>query len=56
MTPMPSSTSTSEPAPADSSSQSNLIGKCAGTEFGCCSDGKTHAIALQCKGETSPVI
>ena len=55
MVPMPSSTSSSEPAPM-SSTQSKLIGGCAGTEFGCCSDGKTVAIAKQCKGETSPVI
>jgi len=38
------------------SSESKLIGGCAGTEFGCCSDGKTYAIAPKCKGETSPVI
>ena len=47
MTPMSSSTSSSEPAPT--SSQSNLIGGCAGSEFGCCSDGKTYAIAKPCK-------
>jgi hypothetical protein len=46
MTPMASSSS--EPAPS-SSSQSNLIGACAGSEFGCCSDGKTYAIAKPCK-------
>jgi hypothetical protein len=39
MTLMPSS----EPAAA-----SNLIGGCAGSEFGCCSDGTTYAIAKPC--------
>jgi len=47
MTPMSSSTSSSDPAPT--SSQSNLIGGCAGSEYGCCSDGKTYAIAKPCK-------
>jgi len=58
MVPVPnsSSTSSSEPAPAESSSsQSKLYGACAGTQFGCCSDGKTYAIAKPCKGETSPI-
>lgn len=55
MVPMPSSSSSSEPA-VISSIESKLIGGCAGTKFGCCSDGKTYAIAKQCKGETSPVI
>jgi hypothetical protein len=45
MTPMASGSS--EPAPT--SSQSNLIGGCAGSEYGCCSDGKTYAIAKPCK-------
>jgi hypothetical protein len=44
----------SEPDPT--SSQSSLYGACAGSEFGCCSDKKTYAIAKSCKGETSPVI
>jgi hypothetical protein len=55
MVPMPNSSINSEPTPS-SSSQSSLIGACAGSEFGCCSDGKTYAIAKSCKGETSPVI
>jgi hypothetical protein len=54
---MPNSSSSNksspEPAPI---SQSSLIGGCAGSEFGCCSDGKTYAIAKPCKGETSPII
>ena len=57
MVPVPSNTDNSNSIldEAETSFQ-KLLGGCAGSKFGCCSDGKTYAIAKQCKGETSPVV
>lgn len=61
MVPMPSNTDNSGSGSGSildevENSYDNLIGGCAGTQYGCCSDGKTTAIASPCKNETRPVI